>query len=271
MTTKCVIDGDIIAYRPAASSENEDMAIALFRVDDMMHKMLLNLQCEDYEVYLTGSNNFRKRLDPEYKANRKGKPKPKWLQACREHLIRRYHAKVIDGVEADDALGIAASHDLNAVVCSIDKDLLQIPGEHYNFVKDEYQYIGGRQADLNFWTQLLVGDTSDNIKGVAGLGPVKSKKILEKFNTNEDWFKTVRELYKDDKRFLTNLCLFWIHRNEGMTWIHEHQSLAATLPSELVQEVEQKFYTSSPNPSLDSGMMVSDGTLPNGTLTEATV
>ena len=268
--TAAYFDGDIVAYRCAASSETEDLAIALFRVDDMMHRSLLSLQCEDYTVYLTGTGNFRKRLYPEYKANRKGKPKPKWLQRCRDHLIKRYHAVVVDGIEADDALGIAASHELGSVVCSIDKDLMQIPGDHYNFVKDEYEYVGGRAADINFWTQLLVGDTSDNIAGVRGIGPVKAKKILDPLKDNAEWFEAVRKLYADDGRLITNLNLFWVQRNEGEIWNKAHPDLVKHLPSELVLEVEQKFSTLSTTPCLDSGTTEFDGTSQSGTQTEAT-
>lgn len=61
----CYVDGDIVCYRVAATCENEEEAIAYFRIDDMMNNMLLKLQCEHYETFLTGSNNFRKALYPE--------------------------------------------------------------------------------------------------------------------------------------------------------------------------------------------------------------
>lgn len=239
----CYLDSDIIAFRSAASADNEEEAIAHFRLDDMMNTMLLNLQCERYVGFLTGPDNFRKVLYPDYKANRKGKPKPKWLDSCRQRLQLKWNASVVIGIEADDALGIAASHELGSVICSIDKDLMQIPGDHYNFVKDEHVLMGGRAADLAFWTQMLVGDTSDNVRGVDGIGPVKARKALEKLKDNSEWFDCVRQLYKDDTRFLLNLNLFWVQRNEGKIWIHEHQDLTARLPSELVLEVEQKYST----------------------------
>ena len=167
----CYLDSDIIAYRCAASSENEEEAISHFRLDEMMNTILLNLQCEKYVGFLTGPNNFRKVLYSDYKANRKGKPKPKWLDSCRERLQHKWNASVVTGIEADDALGIAASHELGSIICSIDKDLMQIPDDHYNFIKDEHVLMGGRAADLSFWTQMLVGDTSDNVRGVDGIGP----------------------------------------------------------------------------------------------------
>ena len=258
--TTAYLDLDIVAYRCAASSEDEEEGIAHFRVDDMMNTILLRLQCEHYIGYLTGRNNFRKILYPEYKANRKDKPKPKWLQSCRDYLQFKWGGLVTNGVEADDALGIAASHELGSVICSIDKDLLQIPGDHYNFVKDEHEYIGGRAADLNFWCQLLIGDTSDNVTGVRGIGPVKARKALEPLKDATEWFAAVRKLYADDGRFLTNLNVLWVQRNRDKLWMHEHPDLTAMLPSELVAEAEQKFSTHIAMLSSASGTMVSGGT-----------
>ena len=131
--------------------------------------------------------------------------------------------------------------------------------------------MGGRVADLAFWTQMLVGDTSDNVRGVDGIGPVKAKKALEKLKDNGEWFDCVRKLYADDGRFLLNLNLFWVQRNEGKIWIHEHQDLTAKLPSELVAEVEQKYSTHCQLISSRNGSTESDGICQSTTSTEATV
>jgi 5'-3' exonuclease len=269
--TTCYIDADIIAYRCSAASEDEEEGIAHFRVDDMMNNMLLKLQCEHYVGFLTGKSNFRKVLLPDYKANRLDKPKPRWLQSCRNKLQHDWNCTITHGIEADDALGIAASHELGSVICSIDKDLLQIPGDHYNFVKDEYQYVGGRSADLNFWCQLLVGDTSDNVLGIRGIGPVKARKALEPLKDLTEWFDKVREMYDDDARFLTNLNVLWVQRNKDKLWMHEHPDLTQMLPSELVAEEERKFSTHIVTLLSGSGTTDNDGTLPSGTKTEPTV
>ena len=268
--TTCYVDADIIAWRCAAASEDEEEGIAHFRVDDMMNNMLLKLQCEHYVGFLTGSGNFRKALLPSYKANRLDKPKPKWLQSCRNKLQHEWNCSVTHGIEADDALGIAASHELGSVICSIDKDLLQIPGDHYNFVKDEYQYVGGRAADLNYWCQLLVGDTSDNVVGVRGIGPVKAAKALGGLKDSTEWFNAVRKMYNDDGRFLTNLNVLWVQRNKDKLWMHEHPDLTQMLPSELVAEEERKFSTHIATLSSGSGTTDNGGTLPSGTKMEPT-
>ena len=267
-----IIDSDIIAYRCAATSENDEAAIAKFRCDDMMHN-ILNTQQVEYQVgFLTGRGNFRKILFPDYKANRKGKEKPKHLQLCRDHLQNEWKATVVDGMEADDAIGIASYEaKMSHVICSIDKDLQMLEGNHYNFVKDLNTFVGGYQAAKNFWVQMLVGDTSDNIAGVRGIGPVKAEKHLAEGKNDAEWFEIVRRLYADDQRMLLNCNLLWIWRQKGELWTIKHVDLLQENMLILAKEQEQKFLQSTETTSLPDGLMESDGTSPNTTLTGATV
>lgn len=131
-------------------------------------------------VYLSGVGNYRNSVATRatYKGNRSGSVPPVHLKAIRQHLIDR-GAIVSQGEEADDLLGIAATAEPGSIVCSIDKDLLQIPGRHYDFVKKEEVTISPKQAVLNFYAQVLSGDATDNVPGLTGIGPVKAKKILE--------------------------------------------------------------------------------------------
>lgn len=272
--TTALIDADIVAYRCASASEDEEEAIACFRIDDLMHNILLVQQVEKFSGYLTGKTNFRYSIYPGYKAHRSKQPKPKHLQACRDYLVLEWGCTITDGYEADDAIGIAAHNSADhIIVCSTDKDLLQIPGDNYNFVKDCNTYIGTLAADKHLYTQMLVGDTADNVIGVRGIGPVKAGKALDKGKTIADWFNIVRELYADDVRFLTNLNVFWILKNKDEIWqrVPEHQDLITPDLVPLAKELESKYSTSSLRPSLDNGMMESDGTLVSGTLTEVTV
>ena len=106
MSKTAIIDGDMIAWRCAASAENETLDVALERVDMFIERMLYEVKATSHKIYLTGSNNFRYDINPQYKANRKDKPRPQWLEAVREHLVVGWDATVTDGIEADDAMGI---------------------------------------------------------------------------------------------------------------------------------------------------------------------
>jgi imidazole glycerol phosphate synthase subunit HisF len=59
-----------------------------------------------------------------------------------------------EGQEADDAIAIAATeYGDECIMASIDKDFDQVPGWHFNFVKNERYYITEEQGRLNFYTQ----------------------------------------------------------------------------------------------------------------------
>ena len=110
--TTALIDGDLVVYRCAASCEKqgiliEPLEIALARVDELMRRILYEVGAVTYQVFLTGSNNFRYKYNPDYKANRRDTKRPEWLEPCREHLIVKWNAQLSDGCEADDMLSIA--------------------------------------------------------------------------------------------------------------------------------------------------------------------
>ena len=214
---KALIDADIVAYRVACTLEEDDAEDFVFaRAEDLVDQILVNTEATEYRLFLTGKDNFRYTLYPEYKANRRDKEKPFWLESIRQYLKANFNAEVIDGQEADDALGIAQTDD--TIICSIDKDLLMIPGKHYNFVKDEFVTIEKDQAMRNFYMQCLTGDRSDNIKGIDGIGPKKAEKILVGCITEQELFDAVREAYSNDEEFIMNGRVLWIRRQENEDW-----------------------------------------------------
>jgi DNA polymerase-1 len=208
-TLIALIDSDIVAYRCAASSEAEPEEIALLRTEGMMKEILEG--STSFVCYLTGPNNFRYKINPEYKANRKDKPKPIHLPICREYLIDQYNAVVTDGYEADDALGMAQTND--SVIFSIDKDLLMIPGCHFNFVTKTYKEVDELEGLKAFYRSMLIGDTSDNIRGVDGIGKVKAGRLIDPCTTESQMFDIVYKLYNDEVRFLMNADCLYIWRN----------------------------------------------------------
>ena len=79
-----------------------------------------------------------------------------------------------------------------------------------------------------FFTQALTGDTSDNIKGIKGIGPKKAEKLLAGLTTEEDLYDAVQFQYtsslmvedpeEGEKRLKSNLDLLWIWRSLGITY-----------------------------------------------------
>lgn len=151
-----------------------------FLIDSIIQKIMIATGADYYKVYLSPSKNFRHDISTvrEYKANRP--PPPVHKNEAREYMMNYYSAEVGDNIEADDLLGLNQTTD--TVICSIDKDLLQIPGRHYNFVDDVHSIVDIYEADSWLFTQILAGDVStDNIQGLPGIGDAKATTIVDSF------------------------------------------------------------------------------------------
>lgn len=224
MIETVLVDADIVCYRCAAATEQQGPELAVWQTSEMMRRILHETNAMQHRVFLSGSNNFRYSIYPEYKANRKDMPRPKWLQLVREHLVTDWQATVTDGIEADDAMGIAqcTEHDDNSIIASIDKDMLMIPGRHYNFVKQEFRHISPLEALRNFYFQLIMGDRTDNIPGYDGKMRQSVPKFLEsavsyldECMTEWEMYEHVRNMWSDeDMMHIAAQCL-WIQRKEG--------------------------------------------------------
>ena len=223
---KVLVDGDIVAYRAAFSTQDLFREDAERKVDELMDYILTETLMfpnpKDYEVFLTGSGNFRYDIAKSfpYKGNRKSTEKPLHLPTTREHLVKKYKATVSEGEEADDLIAIAATkYGPDTVVASIDKDMLQIPCKHFNFTKGEWHDVTEFEGTKFFYKQILTGDRADNIVGIYKVGPVKADKILEGCNTEEELWEAVLNAYDGDiERVVENARLLWLRRKEGEIW-----------------------------------------------------
>lgn len=239
----CLIDGDIIVHRVGYTTNNDPEWVAAARTDEMIRQILQAMNSNEYRIYLSDirENNFRRKLYPLYKANRAKQERPVHYAFIKNYLKDEWGADVAYGMEADDALGIDLTQDGDrAVLCSIDKDLLQVPGRHYNFVKQELIEVDIQEGIHRFYSQMLTGDTSDNIRGCPGIGPVKAAKALDGLVEEEDLFNAVYSLYdrqeteKSTQEILEHLLL--IGRLLKVK-THEEESLWNFPRSKVVQDV----------------------------------
>ena len=218
-----LIDADIVTYRIGFASNEESEKIAVSRCADFMEELVMKPWVGDYKGFLTGSGNYRYDIakTQPYKGNRKAE-KPKHYELLREYLIKAWGCEVIEGQEADDAIGIKAyeiEDKESFVIMSIDKDLDMIEGWHYNFVKDDKYFITEMSALINFYRQILTGDNVDNIPGLKGIGPAKSAKILKDCKTEADLFNAVLKAYDGNINYLTEMGqLLWIRRKPNEIW-----------------------------------------------------
>ena len=228
---KALIDGDIIAYRVGFACQKKDKETGLVTADPKpyalhstklyVNQIIDDCGCNSYTIYLTPKTTFRNKVREDYKGNRKNIAKPVHLDAIRTYLISIYKAKVVDNIEADDALGL--KQDTRTMICSIDKDLLMCEGNHYNFVKKTFTNVTKKQGTEFFYQQMLTGDSADNILGIRGLGNVKAKKILNS-TPRKNWDNMIIDRYIEEfgydegrNRCVQNSQLLWIlQKNKQM-------------------------------------------------------
>jgi len=221
---------------PAYQVDNVTISVTACAVENVLHSMKLQIEnvvkatkATDYVVYLTGEGNFRDLVTDDYKATRSPSTRPIHYEELRKYLINNHNAIVIDGCEADDAIGLAATmcpHD--CCIASIDKDLNTIRGEHYNWQKDCLYNVSAADAKLWFWCQMIMGDPTDNIKGIPKKGKMAAYKLLEDIqDSNTDMFGAITEEYikcynNDHNKGIAmrdmNAKLLWILNNDEDLW-----------------------------------------------------
>ena len=218
---KALIDADIVLYRSAFSAEKDTEKVAVARAAHTVERILEAVGADSYQLWLSDKkeNNYRYQLTDTYKANRT-QPLPVHYRAVRNFLEKEWGAQVSPGQEADDALGIeqTATPD-KTVICSIDKDLLQIAGKHYNWVADEIREVTNQQGLAHFYQQLLTGDKTDNISsGLKRMGVMTAQELLAYCETEQDMLEVVQNKYNDDAKLLLNGRLLWIRRKPNEIW-----------------------------------------------------
>ncbi len=223
---EALVDADVAVYRIGFKTEDiDEEEIVASRVDDLMNGILGAVSSTQHRCYLTaGQNNFRLAINPQYKANRLGKPKPRHYEFLREYFIEAWGAEMRTEDEADDAMGIRQTElGDDSIICTNDKDMYQVPGHHYNWTTGSFLYVDEHEAQRFFYQQILTGDQVDNVIGLFRVGPVKANKILGSVNTtDEGYWSAVVNAYAEHGRTIEeaimNAKCVWIRRFENQIW-----------------------------------------------------
>jgi DNA polymerase-1 len=176
---------------------------ALLGFVNMLRKMLREHDPDYVAVMFDRGPSFRNDIYPDYKGHRPDMPEdlrqqwPEFEPFCREWGV---FATAVDGFEADDVIGTLATRyagpDLNVTIVSNDKDLAQLVNPHVSilrFSRDGEQVLGPAEVVEKFGVAphqivellSLMGDTSDNIPGIPGVGPKKAAQFIVRFGTAE--------------------------------------------------------------------------------------
>ena len=179
----------------------EDPNVAVDAMRTIIANCIKNTGSSHVTLMLSPKKTFRHKVAKTlpYKGNRAERVPPIYLALLRQMMIVSFGAVECDNIEADDGLGIMQT-SLNArgessVICSIDKDLRMIPGDHYHFKTHKNEVVSKDAAQKSFAMQLLTGDSVDNIQGLSRVGPATAEKILAMAKP-KDWVSTIREKYE---------------------------------------------------------------------------
>jgi len=214
--------------------ELEPVENALYNAKTMVEKTKEILRSDDLVMHLSGDTNFREGIATlrPYKGNRDPSHKPVHGPAIKEYLENKYPTVWSVDEEADDV--VAYSHYAmylkdpdSTIIASTDKDLDMVPGWHYNFVKDIKYFMPESEAMHCFYTQLLKGDTTDNIPGVPGIGAKKAEWAYEgaQVETEEEYYAVALALYiqgygEDNAKeaLIENARLLWMRLEPNQWW-----------------------------------------------------
>ncbi len=257
MNKVCLVDADFIKHIAFSRGQN---VIAKEMIEDLVtikkvHRAEAIGMCEDLIRHIRDPivfcfsgksyNTFRYKLalEKEYKGNRKHadlsieeiKAKTEIMQEVMESIINNYVCLIFDDLEADDLLSMLQDED--TYIYSKDKDLLQIPGLHYDHQSGKVISVTPDEAYRFLATQLLTGDSTDNICGVAGIGPKNAEKILKDvspknlMNAVYRQYKLKYGIIKGTDLFSQNWMLIKLRMNHGEYFMEKYKSAFSLIES----------------------------------------
>jgi DNA polymerase I len=203
MKRTLLLDADILAYIVACQTDRPidwgdgaglfsyaDDARASDECEDWIRGLMSDLSADNAIICMSDPRRryWRHDIFPEYKAGRSQGSAPMCLTAVKDTLRNGFEgikSKTISTLEADDVLGILATHPTlvkgEKVIVTSDKDLKQIPGLYFNIRKpcDGLVEINPHDALRFFYVQALSGDPTDGLPGAWKIGPVKAERIVD--------------------------------------------------------------------------------------------
>ena len=194
-----LFDIDSLLYSACYNVDSPEEA--MFKFDEFYQKTVNDLD-EFYEIeevipFGLSKNNFRKYITKTYKANR-SKEKPQYFKILCKYVEKYYEPEVANGCETDDLVAIyreKIGHE-NCIIVSIDKDYLQFEGTMYNYNKRKFITLSKEDALYNFYEQMIIGDTADNVNFCVGYGRAYARKLFEGVSTDFGYKKKVLGLFK---------------------------------------------------------------------------
>jgi hypothetical protein len=178
-----VLEKEKVVYPEPESHALEAVRTQLYSIEKECREHYAVDDFERVTVILSGPGNYREKLATivPYKGNRDPAHKPYWYQAIRNYLTGTWGAVVVHGREADDECSIIGhnSEPGSYIIATIDKDLDQIPGNHYNYLKQVFYANSADDGERFFWQQVISGDATDGVPGCFRVGELRARRLAD--------------------------------------------------------------------------------------------
>lgn len=195
-----LIDADSLMYFSSYGSE-EDQILSETKLSEKIYDILnivgQSYNVEKYYIFVKGQNNFRYKIFPAYKKNRPAKHPI--IDTLNQYLIEEFQAIQSHNAESDDyvySYSQVPEFKGRAIICSVDKDMLQIPGVHYDYQKNKYHIISEEEGRYNLAIQMIMGDAADGIPALRGYGIKKAEKIIQRGMSKFQCMKAILREYQ---------------------------------------------------------------------------
>lgn len=177
---------------------------AITFLEDNLNRLMDKLQACNCELVIGSNHNFRKNINPNYKANRPSKPPI--YDIVLGVVNQKFNPISLQNLEADDTCRILYEDksfypNSEKIIVSIDKDFFTVPCKFFRDLPNgELIDIDYDTALYNLYKQIITGDTADHYNGVPGYGEAKASKFLEFSRDEKEIIKLFEEngLTKDD-------------------------------------------------------------------------
>lgn len=211
-----IIDGSSYLYRayhafPLLTNSTGQPTGAIYCFLKMLNSLLLQYQSRYIAiVFDVKSKTFRDELFPSYKDHRQLMPETLASQIAPLHSLLRAMGiplLAVSGVEADDVIGTiaqnAASDGCHVLISTSDKDIAQLVSTNINLIHTPSKTIlGPQEVQLKFGVLpklisdylALIGDSSDNIPGVPGVGKHTAKVLLHRFDNLNTLYQNLHKV-----------------------------------------------------------------------------
>ena len=195
-----LIDADSLMYFSSYGSE-EDQILSETKLSEKIYDILNVIEntykIEKYYVFVKGKDNFRYKIYPGYKGRRP--EKHPIIDVLNQYLVDSFGAIESHYAESDDyayTYSQLPEYKGRTIICSVDKDMLQIPGVHYDYQKNRYHVIDEHMGNYNLAIQMIMGDAADGVKGLKGYGIKKAQKLIKLGMSKYQLIKIILNEYK---------------------------------------------------------------------------